>query len=67
MLFAWILPNPSHDVVFEGWRRSPYRPRHGKPPLLLRALFAAVTVVAAMGVRYLGTSEDEGITARPVA
>jgi hypothetical protein len=66
MLFAWILPSPSHDVVFEGWRRTPYRPKHGKLPLLLRALLAAVTVVAAVGERYLGVSEDEGITARPV-
>ena len=48
MLLAWLLPDASYLVLFEGWGRPPYVPRHGKPPLPVRmARRAAVAITAA--------------------
>ena len=41
-MFGWLLPDVSHQVLFEGWDRQHYRPRHGKPPFMVRGAYSAV-------------------------
>ena len=58
---AWMLPDASYLVLFEGWNRTPYRPRHGKPPLPARLAGSAAALVSAARERYLGTSDSDGL------
>lgn len=55
MLLAWLLPDVSYRVLFDGWDRSPYLPRHGRPPLLARMAYSAAATVSAARERYLGS------------
>jgi len=66
---AWLLPDASYLVLFEGWHRAPYQPRHGKPPLLARVARSAAALVGAARERYLGTSGSDGLpgNARPAS
>ncbi|HUD38968.1 MAG TPA: hypothetical protein VMR14_18850 [Streptosporangiaceae bacterium] len=64
MLLAWLLPEAGHSEAREGWTRSPYRPRHGKPSPIMRAGIAAMVGGAALARRCLGDEEDAG-RARP--
>jgi hypothetical protein len=66
---AWLLPDASYLVLFDGWRKPPYRPRHGKPPLPARMVHLAAGLISAIAERYLGTSPSDGLpgTARPAA
>ena len=59
MLLGWLLPDASHQVLFEGWDRQQYRPRHGKPPLVVRGVYTAAAASGRARERYLGTVEEE--------
>jgi hypothetical protein len=69
MRLGWLLPDPAQDVLFDGWKKPPYQPRHGKPPAVLRATRSAVTVVVPVLDRYLGASGEEAVpgAARPAS
>jgi len=60
-MFGWLLPDVSHQALFEGWDRQQYRPRHGKPPFMVRGAYSAVTAIGRARVRYLGAAEEEGL------
>ena len=64
MLLGRLLPDASYPILRDGWTRHAYRPRHGKPPLIVRAGLAAVTTAGAARERYLGSlglaGDDEG-------
>jgi hypothetical protein len=62
MLFSWLLPDASYQVLFEGWDRQHYRPRHGKPPLAVRVAYFAAAVIGRARERYLGTVDDEALS-----
>jgi hypothetical protein len=62
MLFSWLLPDASYQVLFEGWDRQQYRPKHGKPPLAVRGAYSAAAVIGRARERYLGTAEDEALS-----
>lgn len=61
MRFGWLLPDASYQVLFEGWDRQQYRPRHGKPPLVVRGAYSAAVAVGRARERYLGATEDESL------
>ena len=70
MLRSWVVPDTRYDVLFDGWRRVPYRPRHGKPPAIVRAVEWATEALRMAGERYVGLAEEETITGaatRPAA
>jgi hypothetical protein len=60
-MFGWLLPDANHQVLFEGWDRQHYRPRHGKPPLMVRGAYTAAGAMGRARVRYLGAAEEEGL------
>lgn len=60
-MFGWLLPDASHQVLFEGWDRQEYRPRHGKQPFMVRSAHSAVSVFGRARERYLGAAEEEGL------
>jgi hypothetical protein len=62
MLLSWLLPDASYQVLFEGWDRQQYRPRHGKPPLAVRGAYSAAAIMGRARERYLGTVEDEALS-----
>jgi len=62
---AWLLPDASQEVLVEGWSKAPYRPRHGKPPLVLRAALAAAGAAGLAQQRCLGTGDEEGLSRTP--
>jgi len=61
MLLGWLLPDAGHQVLFEGWDRQQYRPRHGKPPLVVRGAYTAAEAIGRARERYLGTVEEEAM------
>lgn len=65
MLRGWLLPDSSYEVLHEGWERPPYRPRHGKPPLYVRAGQAVSTAVTVARERYWGAAEEDALTGAP--
>lgn len=65
MLQAWLLPDSSYAVLREGWTRSAYRPRHGKPPLAIRVGQAMTAMLAMARDRYLGAAEEDAMTRAP--
>jgi hypothetical protein len=65
MLLGWLLPDASYQVLFEGWDRQQYRPRHGKPPLVVRGAYSAAVAFGRARERYLGTIEDEARSGAP--
>lgn len=69
MLHGWLLPDASYRTLSEVWRRAPYLPRHGRPPLLARVTRTAARVAGPVRERYLGTGGTDNVpgTARPVA
>jgi hypothetical protein len=60
-MFGWLLPDAAHQVLFEGWDRQHYRPRHGKPPIMVRGAHTAATAIGRARVRYLGTADEAGV------
>ena len=69
MLLAWLLPDASYLVLFEGWGRPPYVPRHGKPPLPVRMARRAAVAITAARERHLGADGQDSLPgpARPAA
>lgn len=69
MQLGWLLPDPAQDVLFDGWKKPLYHPRHGKPPAVLRATRATAAVIGPVLVRYLGTGDDKAMpgAARPAS
>ncbi|HEX6930603.1 MAG TPA: hypothetical protein VF162_00560 [Streptosporangiaceae bacterium] len=65
-MFGWLLPDGNHQVLFEGWDRQHYRPRHGKPPFMVRGAYTAASAIGRARVRYLG-AEDEGLAGAAAA
>lgn len=61
MLSAWLLPDASYVVLFEDWRRRPYLPRHGRPPMLARAVRLVARVLSVAGERYTGPDGSDGL------
>jgi hypothetical protein len=59
MLLGWLLPDASYTELCDGWQRTAYRPRHGKPPLAIRGAHRAATVIGTVRERYLGAAEDD--------
>ncbi len=62
MVLSWVVPDTRYDVLFDGWRRVPYRPRHGKPPLVVRAVEWATQALRMARERYVGAAEEEPMT-----
>ena len=60
-MFGWLLPDATHQVLFEGWDRQQYRPRHGKAPIMVRGAHTAASAIERARVRYLGAAEEEGL------
>lgn len=65
MLLAWLLPDSSYTLLRDGWSRPVYRPRHSRPPLVVRAWQAASAVLSYARDRYLGAGEEEKLTTAP--
>jgi hypothetical protein len=66
-MFGWLLPDASDQVLFEGWDRQHYRPRHGRPPLMVRGAYTAASAIERARVRYLGAAEEEGLAGAAAA
>ena len=66
-MFGWLLPDVSHQVLFEGWDRQHYRPRHGKTPFMVRGAYSAVTAFGRARERYLGAADEEGLAGAAAA
>ena len=57
MRWGWLLPDASYQVLYDGWERQPYRPRHGKPPFVIRGAYSAAMAFSRARERYLGAVE----------
>jgi hypothetical protein len=66
-MFGWLLPDASHQVLFDGWDRQHYRPRHGRPPFMMRGAYSAASAFGRARERYLGDAEDEGLAGAAAA
>jgi hypothetical protein len=65
MIQAWLLPESSYAVLHEGWNKAAYRPRHGKPPLVVRVARTVTAAVLVARERYLGAAEEDTMTSSP--
>ena len=65
MLLAWLLPDSSYKVLRDGWNRPTYRPRHCRPPLVVRAWQALSAVLIAASDKYLGVGDEDAMTTVP--
>jgi hypothetical protein len=65
MLLAWLLPDSSSSLLRDGWSRPVYRPRHCKPPLVVRAWQAMGAMMTEVRVRYLDLGDEDAITTAP--
>lgn len=61
MIQAWLLPESSYAVLREGWTKAAYRPRHGRPPLVVRAAGTVSAAVMVARERYLGAAEEDTV------
>jgi hypothetical protein len=64
-MFGWLMPDAAHQALFEGWDRQHYRPRHGRPPLVVRGAYSAANVIGRARERYLGAGEEESLAGSP--
>jgi hypothetical protein len=64
MLLAWLLPDSSYTVLRDGWNRPTYRPRHCRPPLVVRAWQALSAMLIDVRGKYL-VGEDEAMATAP--
>src|SRR5215813_7461076 len=64
-MFGWLMPDAAHQALFEGWDRQHYRPRHGRPPLVVRGAYSAANVIGRARERYLGAGEEENLAGAP--
>jgi hypothetical protein len=66
MLLAWLLPDSSSNKLLrDGWSRPIYRPRHSRPPLMVRAGQALAAVLVDARDKYLGVGEEDALTTAP--
>jgi hypothetical protein len=65
MIQAWLLPESSYALLREGWTRSGYRPKHGRPPLVVRVGRTITAAVIMARERYLGAAEEDAVTSAP--
>jgi hypothetical protein len=65
MLLAWLLPESSSTLLYDGWKRPIYRPKHCRPPLVVRIWQTLGVVFADARDRYLGLGEEEAMTRAP--
>jgi hypothetical protein len=65
MIQAWLLPESSYVLLREGWTRSGYRPRHSRPPLVVRIGRSLTAAVLMARERYLGAAEEDTMTSAP--
>lgn len=61
MRWGWLLPDASYQVIDDCWERHSYRPRHGKPPFMLRGAYSAVTAFSRARGRYLGAIDEDAV------
>ncbi|HEX9065675.1 MAG TPA: hypothetical protein VF843_11245 [Streptosporangiaceae bacterium] len=59
MRWGWLLPDASYQVLYDGWERQSYRPRHGKPPFVIRGAYSAAMAFSRARERYLGAADEE--------
>ena len=59
MRWGWLLPDASYQVLYDGWERQPYRPRHGRTPFVIRGAYSAAMAFSRARERYLGAGEDD--------
>ena len=65
MLLAWLLPDSSSTLLRDGWNRPAYRPRHCRPPLVVRACQALSVTLIDAREKYLGAGEEDAMTTAP--
>lgn len=65
MLLAWLLPDSGYKELRDGWNRPSYRPRHCRPPLVVRVCQALSAVLVAARDKYLGVGEEDSMTTAP--
>ena len=61
MRWGWLLPDASYEVLYDGWRRRSYQPRHGKRPFAIRGAYSLAMVLWRARERYLGAVEQESL------
>ncbi len=60
MRLGWLLlPDASGQVLSDGWNRTAYRPRHGRPPIAVRTACGAATALGRVRERYLGAGTED--------
>src|SRR5258708_19837468 len=60
-MLGWLLADASYQALFEGWDRQHYRPRHGRPPLVVRGASSAASAIGRARERYLGAADEESL------
>src|SRR5689334_20375781 len=60
-MLGWLLPDSSYQALIEGWDRQHYRPRHGRPPLVVRGASSAASAIGRARERYLGAPDEESL------
>jgi hypothetical protein len=61
MRWGWLLPDASYEVLYDGWERQSYGPRHGRPPFVIRSAYSAAMALVRARARYLGVVDDEAV------
>lgn len=61
MRWGWLLPDASCEVLYDGWERQSYHPRHGKSPFVMRGAYSVAMALWRARERYLGAVEDESL------
>ena len=61
MRWGWLLPDASYEVLYEGWERQSYEPRHGRPPFVIRGVYSAAMAMVRARARYLGAVDEEAV------
>ena len=63
-MLGWLLPDSTYQALLEGWDRQHYRPKHGRPPLVIRGASSAASAIGRARERYLGSADEEGLAGR---
>ena len=56
-----MLPDASYEVLYDGWERQSYEPRHGRPPFVIRGVYSAAMAMVRARARYLGAVDEEAV------
>ncbi len=65
MLLAWLLPDSGYKGLRDGWSRPTYRPRHWRPPVVVRAWQALSAFLVNARDKYLEIGEEDAMTTAP--